>query len=86
MIAKVVNQESVTIWYYKLNITHSVNKDSNNHFLSVERLLDAISNNTPTAFITQHKSGRKLTQRVLADTNDILDICTNVSGLATMRR
>ena len=74
-------QESVTFWYYKLNITHSINKDSNSHFLSVERLLDAIRTNTPTMFITHLKLGGKWTQKILGKAKDILDICNNVSGL-----
>ena len=81
MITKVVNQESVTFWYYKLNITHSVNKDSNNHFLSIKRPLDAIRTKTPTIFISHHKSGRELTQEILWNAISIMDICINVAGL-----
>ena len=32
-------------------------------------------------FITHHKLGGELTQKVLEPTNNILDICTNVTGL-----
>ena len=79
MITKVVNQESVTFWYYKLNITHSFNKDSNNHFLSIEKLLHATK--TPTVYITHHKSEREFTQEILGEATSIMDICTNVTGL-----
>ena len=57
MITKVVNQQSVTIWFYKINILHSNNNDSKNHFLTIERLLDALSETTPEIRITNKKSG-----------------------------
>ena len=61
MITKIVNKESVTIWYYRFNITHNINKDGTNHLLSVKRLLDTISINILTVFVTHHKVGGKLT-------------------------
>ena len=81
MITKVVNQQSVTFWYYKLNITHSINKDRNNRFLSIERLLDAVRTKNPTMYITHDKSGGRLTQEILRDATSIMDICTSVTGL-----
>ena len=48
MVTKVVNGEPVTIWHYKVNITHNIDKDNINLFLSIERLLDIISTNTTT--------------------------------------
>ena len=57
MITKVVNQKSVAFWFCRLDITHSINKDSSNHFLSIERLLDTLHTTIPTIHITHQKSG-----------------------------
>ena len=57
VITKVINQQSVTVWFYKINILHGNNKDSRNHFLTIERLLDALSKTTPEIHITNKKSG-----------------------------
>ena len=40
VITKVINQQSVTIWFYKIVILHGNNNDSRKHFLTIERLLD----------------------------------------------
>ena len=64
-ITKVVNGEPVTIWHYKLNIMHNINKDSTNHFLFIERLIEIISTNNTTVFITHRILGGKLTQDLL---------------------
>ena len=62
-------------------MTHSINKNSNNHFLSIERLLDIIRTIIPIVYITHHKSVGELTQEILGKATSIMDICTNVTGL-----
>ena len=57
VITKVINQQSVTFWFYKINILHGNNNDSRNHFLTIERLLDALSETTPEIHINNKKSG-----------------------------
>ena len=58
VITKVINQQSVTVWFYKINILHGNNNDSRKHFLTIEKLLDALSGeNTPEIHITNKKSG-----------------------------
>ena len=75
MITRVVDGKSVTMWHYILNIMNGTN-----NFLSIKRLLDIISTNDTSVFITHQKSGRKLTQDLLKKANNILDICTSVTG------
>ena len=86
MITKVIDQQSVTFWFYKLNITYSINKDSSNHFLSIERLLDALRTTIPTVHITHQKSGCVLTQRILSSATSILDICNCMTGIKSPMR
>ena len=48
--------------------------------MSIESLLDILNTNGNPIFITHQKSEGKLTQNLLGKTNNILDICTSVTG------